>query len=108
MKKTITGKEAFELLRDAVAYIIMDGNEALSYGEPYTENEDDFMYDERGRHDYTSYELDLSYTDHEAQGYEYEFRWDAEDEIKVEDNQIFLPELSGEITGIKLLDIKNI
>jgi hypothetical protein len=93
--KTITGKLAYDLLLEAEAYILEDGNGALMYGSPEEENEGE-------------YSLLLEYWD-EGLGYEYTFYWTAADEITIDKNQIFLKEGENEeAIGIKLLQVQQL
>ncbi len=98
MKKTVTGKEAYDLLKEATAYIIMDDNMSVTYGQP--NEEDGYEIDE--------YELDLSYNDSEGQEYQYRFLWQTDDVIHIENNQLFLAEGDGSFTPIKILEVKQL
>lgn len=93
---TITGKEAIELIENAAAIIINDANCAVMY--PSVEQPDDEEF----------WNVDLKYADGEGSEYEYSFKIWGDDEIKVENNQLFLTESDGRITPILILKVQEL
>lgn len=95
MNKTITGKEAVELIEAADAVIIMDDGQAVVYPSVEQPDEDEF------------WNVDLAY-DYDGQTWEFTFHIWGNDSVEVENNQLMLLETNGEITPIKLLKIQEL
>ena len=93
--KTITGKEAVELIESAEAVIVMDGNQGICYAS-VDSDENDFT------------NIDITYDDGEND-WEYSFKIWNDDTVHVDKNQIFLTDSdTQELIGIKLLTIQNL
>jgi hypothetical protein len=96
MNKTITGKEAIELLENASAIIIMDNNSAVTY--PLIEQPDNDEF----------WNVDANYTDEEGLEYEYSFKIWGDDEIEVNNNQLLLLESNGDVVSVVILEHKKL
>ena len=96
--KIISGKEAYELIENADAIILDD--DALMYPSLDTEG---ILEDES-----EDYNLNLSYMDSEGLEYSYDFFWNENNEIKIEENHLILMDDRGEPCKITILEAKTL